>query len=184
MWPIATRLDTVFTVTDVISPDVRAFIRTPSGEDLYLFICRSGDDPGAPSNVNYAGDLDCRLISAKLGEIETNLLVEDSTLAAWYSRGRMFATELEGASAGYPEYGLTRDFFLRGMRLTMQFSDVHADGVHLKGYRLRLRVTPDSTAQTAIAAKSGYLDPSRHVPGRSCDHVQRGDEWPARRPPG
>ena len=39
-----------------------------------------------------------------MGEVEQNLLIEAPGLAAWYSRGRMFARELQGECARYPEY--------------------------------------------------------------------------------
>ena len=52
----------------------------------------------------------------------------------------------------YPEYGLIRNFRLRGMRLTMTFDNVvfaspDADGTpRLASYTLRLRVVPDASA--------------------------------------
>jgi hypothetical protein len=122
---------------------------------------------------------------AELGEVEQNLLVEAPNLAAWYSRGRMFASELAGDCARYPEYGRVRNFRLRGLHLTMTFEDVvfanlRTDAApRLASYTLHIRVVRDPTAHRSIAESSGYLDPSRKVPydSRSCSVIRRGKEW-------
>lgn len=183
-WPTIRPLDEVFRINDPSTAVVRTFVRDGSGKQIYLFVCRTGDDESVP-NVNYAGDLDCRLIPAEHGEVEENLLIETPDVAAWYSRGRMFATELQGDCARYPEYGRQRTFRLRGLKLTMTYEDVHvveptADGhTRLASYRLHVRVIPDSAATREIAESSGYLDPSRQVPDdpRSCSVVREGNEW-------
>jgi hypothetical protein len=184
-WPDVKRLDESFRITDRARPVVKAVVRSANGDPLYLFVCRTGDDETV-AGVIYVGDLDCRLMDARRGEIETNLLVETSAnVAAWYSRGRMFARELYGDCARYPEYGLLRHFRLRGMHLTMTFTRVRFSRVAadqspmLVSYTLRLRVEPDRTAERDIAESSGYLDPSTQVPGsaRSCSIVQKGNEW-------
>jgi hypothetical protein len=118
-------------------------------------VCRSDSDPSGPSDVNYSGSLDCRLIPAELGEIETNLLVESHRLAAWYSRGRMFYHELYGACANYPEHGRVRNFHLRGLTLTMEFLDVEfdplpkgqpTDDVQVRSYKLRVSAKDNPSA--------------------------------------
>lgn len=183
-WPTIRPLDEVFQINDPSTAVVRTFVRDGSGKQIYLFVCRTGDDESVP-NVNYAGDLGCHLIPAEHGEVEENLLIETPGVAAWYSRGRMFATELQGDCARYPEYGRQRTFRLRGLKVTMTYEDVHfaepaADGhTRLASYRLHVRVVPDSAATREIAESSGYLDPSRQVPGdpRSCSVIREGNEW-------
>jgi hypothetical protein len=180
LWPRVAELDTLFVIADATHPHVKTFIRSPSGKPLYLFICRQGDDPEAPGDINYSGDLDCRLMPAELREVEENLLVEDHKVAAWYSRGRMFAQHLRGACADYPEYGLVRHFRLRGMRITMRFTHaLFSEQRELRSYQLQVAVVNDPTARRDIAAISGYLDPGRQVPNhpRSCSVVVRGNEW-------
>ena len=118
-------------------------------------------------------------MEASAGEVETNLLVEEESLAAWYSRGRMFPKELSGACGQYPEYGRVRHFSLRRMRLTLSFENVEfAAADQLQRFELRVDVVPDASATTAIAASCGYLDPHREVPGRSCSKIEKGVEWP------
>src|SRR5260221_4153629 len=119
-WPVVQTLHRSFVIQEPSKAVVQTFIHDNSGADLYLFICRTGDDESVPG-VNYVGDLDCRLMEAKGGEREENLLLETHApdVAAWYSRGRMLADELSGACAKYPEYGRLRHFRLRGMLLTL-----------------------------------------------------------------
>jgi hypothetical protein len=82
----------------------------------------------------------------------------------------MFASELTGECARYPEYGRVRNFRLRGLHLTMTFEDVVFANLRtdtaprLASYTLHVRVVRDPTAQRSIAESSGYLDPSRKVP--------------------
>jgi len=185
-WPTVRPLRETFVVSD----PARALIKTTiAGIDdgaRYLFVCRTGNDESAP-DVNYSGDLDCRLMDAARGEAASNFLLETDApnVAAWYSRGRMFARDLIGDCAKYPEYGAVRHFSLRGMRLTMSFKSVRfvastgGTSPGLASYSLELNVEPDQRATSAIAESSGYLDPHVSRPGvsRSCSVIQRGTEW-------
>ena len=137
-WPVVQSLDESFTITVPSKAVVKTFIRDLAGRATYLFICRTGDDESVP-NVFYSGDLDCRLIPAERGEVEANLLLEAPRLAAWYSRGRMFARELQGACARYPEYGSVRSFRLRGIRLTMTFDKVVSASPECRGWNAAAR---------------------------------------------
>jgi len=183
-WPDVQSLEESFAISDPAKAVVRTLVRDRKGAPIYLFVCRTGDDESV-AKVNYAGDLDCRLIPAELGEVEQNLLVEAPNLAAWYSRGRMFARELAGDCARYPEYGRVRNFRLRGLHLTMIFEDVVFANLQtdaptsLASYTLHVRVVRDPTARRSIAESSGYLDPSREAPSdpRSCAVIRRGKEW-------
>jgi hypothetical protein len=168
-WPVILVKDESFVISDPSRAVVKTFVQRTDGNPAYLFVCRTGDDESVPG-TNYAGDLDCRLIPANRGEVEQNLLVEAPNLAAWFSRGRMFANELDGDCARYPEYGRVRHFRLRGMRLTMTFEKLvfataKNDGTpRLTSYTLHLHVAPDAAVRRSIAELSGYLDPSREAP--------------------
>ncbi len=186
-WYPVQRIQEVFAISDPNKGLIKTFIRSIQGTPLYLFVCRTGEDTAVP-NIVYTNDLDCRLIPARLGEIEENLLVEEPKEKAWFSRAHMIAQQLFGECADYPEYGKLRHFMLRGMRLTIEFFDVEfaatpppVDGppsARLRSYKLRLTVVPDRTARRAIAERSGYLDPLRRgqLPTRSCAVVQKGRE--------
>jgi len=185
-WPTVRPLRETFAVSDPARAVIKTTITDNAGGALYLFVCRAGNDESVP-DVNYSGDLDCRLMDAALDERETNLLLETDApnVAAWYSRGRMFARDLMGECAKYPEYGAVRHFRLRGMLLTMYFKSVHfipapsGASSDLASYTLALTVERDKRATRAIAESSGYLDPHVSRPGvsRSCSVIERGTEW-------
>ncbi len=189
-WPSVQPVRQAFPIPDPEKAVVKTFINGAKGQPLYIFVCRTDKDTTVPGVV-YAGDLDCRLIPARYGEVEDNLLIEEHGLSAWYSRGRMFAEELYGDCGSYPEHGRVRYFRLRGMKITLEFLDVkfalppgkpegsEAPQVRLASYTLRITVERDPSATRDIAAPSGYLDPSREgqTPPRSCREVQRGIEW-------
>lgn len=191
-WPEIQPKREVFQFNDPDRAVVRTIISDIKGRPLYLFACRTGEDRSVP-DIIYVGDLDCRLLPAARGEVEDNLLLEEHGGKAWFSRGRMHAHELFGACGSYPEYGRTRHFRLRGMRLTLEFFDAEFAIVppprsaeppssRLKSYKLRFTVERDPSASRDIAESSGYLDPSREFqyPSRSCDVVQKGVEWPGK----
>ena len=131
-WPQVVDFKRSFAIVDPPHAVVKADIMDATGHPLYLFVCRNMDDESVP-DVIYAGDLDCRLMPAG-PEREENLLIEDESLAAWYSRARMFANQLQGACASYPEHGRVRHFMLRGMRLTMAFESVSFNKGKLASY--------------------------------------------------
>lgn len=191
-WTLVREMEETFEVAQPSAAVIKTYVQSHDGQPLYLFVCRAGlDEYFDTLGINYAGDLDCRLMPAELGEVEVNLLVETSGLAAWYSRGRMFAKELYGSCGDYPEYGRLRHFRLRGMLITLRFFDpqfVSIQGeaaigrrppVRLQSYKLSFTVEPDPRATGARAEPSGYLDPHKSVPEnpRSCDIVLTGNEW-------
>lgn len=189
-WPVIQPKRQSFVIHDPDRAMIKTYIVNQTGAPLYLFVCRTGNDASVASIV-YAGDLDCRLLPASEGEVEDNLLVEEHHQKAWFSRGRMEAYQLYGECGSYPEYGLVRQFRLRGMKLTIEFLDVAfavaPSGLRIPGppsrrlssYTIRLTVESDRSAKRDIAESSGYLDPSREsqTPPRSCKTIQKGVEW-------
>lgn len=191
-WPLVREMEETFEVPQPSAAVIRTYVQSHDGQPLYLFVCRAGlDEYFDTLGINYAGDLDCRLMPAELGEVEVNLLVEMPGRAAWYSRGRMFANELYGPCGDYPEWGRLRHFRLRGMLITLRFFDpqfVSVQGaaaigrqppVKLQSYKLRFTVEPDPRATGARAEPSGYLNPHKSVPEnpRNCEVVLTGNEW-------
>lgn len=150
----------VFSVPDVQKMNVSLLIRSKAGASLYQLRCAH---PGYADD--YGGDFECRLDTVESGDVrvEDTLLIEDARqIKAWPSRGRFFTADLVGACAGIPEFGATRDFRLRGMKLTLQVLDPVVNTVSegwggsgdpkLKALKLKVTVQPDSSADRSIAA--------------------------------
>lgn len=169
-----------FTLTAGVRLDApRADIDVPlydeAGVVRYRLICRGGgqdylDDVGERTGTaGYQPDLTC-ILNAGDRETDASLLAEDES-PAYYSRGRFAAAELAGDCGRYPEYGLVRHFRLRGMALTLAFSDMTAGAERPVYGLLTVSVQPDPAARTAKAAQTGYLRPAEGA----CRTVRRGD---------
>lgn len=159
-WPMIKSVQSTFNVRNVANSKVSLLIRSKSGIPLYRLRCAH---PGYAGD--YSGDFECRLDTIKGGDtkVQGSLLVEDSRqLKPWPSRGRFFATDLVGDCAAIPEFGRTRTFKLRAMRLTLQVLDPVVDTAskgwggsgdpELKALKLRVTVQRDPTASRPIAA--------------------------------
>jgi hypothetical protein len=86
--------------------------------------------------------------------------------------GQVHGDDLTGACGRYPEFGRVRHFRLRGMRLTLAFSQVVADRkLGLLSTTLHFTAAPDPGAHAAQAERPGYLPP-----GPGCARVRKGDE--------
>jgi hypothetical protein len=182
-WPSVTPFHHSYRIVQAAMPVIKATIEGQDGRPQYLFICRSGDDDSVP-DVNYSGNLDCRLIPYSEGEVETTMLIEthNERTPAWYSRGRMLANELYGKCAAYPEYGAMRHFSVRGMQITLSYGDIKFNAERANGqpslnsYTLTVDVEPDKSAATDIAKASGYMDPSRQ--NYDCSKIVKGIDMP------
>lgn len=156
-------------------------IRTKTGVTLYELFCAGGNskltdkhgafgtDTATYVNPNFGGAFECRLASRNESD---GLLVENARQTTeWPSRGRFYIRNLTGACARIPEFGTTRSFTLRGMKITLQVLDpvivpgrvvtlpevpgaASAMTIHepLKSMKLRVTVRPDPSATRAIAA--------------------------------
>jgi len=159
-WPTVRSVQHVFSVPDVQKMNVSLLIRSRTGAPLYRLRCAH---PGYADD--YSGDFECRLDTVESGDVrvEGTLLIEDtSQLKAWPSRGRFFTADLIGACARIPEFGATRDFRLRGIKLTLQVLDPVVNTASegwggpgdpkLKALKLKVTVQPDPSADRSIAA--------------------------------
>ncbi len=132
-----------------------------NGTPLYRLECHNPNYRGDPAE-SYTGYFQCRLQVLKDGKrVGPNLLAADTPdekSQEWWNRGRLRLVQLLGQCITFPEYSMIRHFRLRGMLLTLQFSDVEWSPRHdAQGYPLVdqftvvAQVDPDETAQTATA---------------------------------
>jgi hypothetical protein len=151
----------------------------PEGQQLYRIECRSRDQEGHADFI-YSGDFECRLVSLYSHEAHSSLFLENPHATRdWESRARFLAEDLVGACAQRPGWGSSRQFRLRGMRVTLALSDIsverttdRASGqgtLELRSFWFTLAVEPDAQATTAIAATSEY--------GDSADGCASGPTW-------
>ncbi len=154
-----------------------------AGGIRYRLICRGGNEAyldrvsERTGTAGYLPNLTC-ILNVGDQETDASLLSEDES-AAYYSRGRFVLSDLVGACAHYPEYGLVRHFRLRGMELTLSLSDLTMEATSARGTNvpvyalLSVSVRRDPSALTAKAEQPGYLRPDGTEAG--CRIVRRGN---------
>lgn len=137
------------------------FIRDSEGVSVYKLECHNGNYEDE-SEINFSGDFQCALFAVKgTTRTSSNLLAadtKDELSTDWWNRGRMRAAQLRGECLKYPEYSTDRHFKLRGMLLTLRFSDVkwgpgsdQQNKPLLTGFTFILRVVPDESAKSSRA---------------------------------
>ncbi len=149
------------------------YIKALDGTPVYKVECHNGNY-GDQSEINFSGDFQCALFSVKDGRLTSGNLLASNTKnelsADWWNRGRMRSEQLRGKCLKYAEYSTIRHFKLRGMLITLSFSDVKwtsrersNDGPLLNGYTVAVAVIPDSSANSSKA------EPIKGpVPPKSC----------------
>ena len=135
------------------------YIRDAGGSPAYKLECHNGDY-NDQSEMNFSGDFQCALFALK-GTTRTsgNLLAantKDERSTDWWNRGRMLSNQLQGDCLKYPEYSTARHFRLRGMILTLYFTDTSwsSEGdaqALLRSFVFGVKARPDATARSARA---------------------------------
>lgn len=125
-----------------------------SGNKVYRFECHRGNYDDT-SEMSWSGDFQCALFPFKKDTLTpVNVLAVDDRheqSVDWWNRGRLLAKQLQGECLQYPEYSALRHFKLRGMDLTLGYSDIAWQGGKLAKFTLRLDVTPDADAKSPMA---------------------------------
>ena len=168
-WPRVKSLERTFDVFAGVPLEVEIPIQSEGGVTVYVLSCRSDDF----WSDNQPGSFLCTLNeSGSEKDRESSLLSEDES-AVWFSRGQYHAEQLIGDCASYPEYGASRTFRLRGMRLSLVASQIERRrGNGLAHVRISVAVRPDATAQGKFASRPGYLPPKFG----KCRPIKKGDE--------
>lgn len=132
------------------------------GTALYKLECHNGSFDDL-SFINFSGDFQCGLYSLKSGKRDSwNLLGSDDPMERKvdWNRARMTWNQLQGECAANPEYGRTRAFRLRGMRIHFEFKDLkwkpEADPTfpRLIGFTFKYDIAPDREATTPFAERA------------------------------
>ena len=185
-WPV---LRNAAETVDINLRDPRTLVtlnlRDVTGQPRYQFVCFAGNDEASYEfSIIYTGGLQCGLAQAGTPvehSLENPLLLTKDDTKAHFSRAIFHAEELVGFCADYPDYGLTRDYYLRGFRLTLRLSDVDVNPDYKGGsafrdsfaiianedrssypighLKLTVTVAPDPKARSATALPSKYVDP-------------------------
>jgi hypothetical protein len=152
-----------------------ALIRDSGGVPAYKLECHNGnyDDE---SEINFSGDFQCALFAVKGNTLASGNLLAANTKnelsTDWWNRGRMRSVQLRGECLKYPEYSTVRHFKLRGILLTLRFTETEwsnakdPQGNPLIGkFTFIANAVPDPTAKSPSAEEvEGAAPPTSCYP--------------------
>lgn len=177
-WPViqAVHAEYQFIMPQNVAADLPSFtvyLKDSAGVSRYKFECHAGGYPD-DSEMTWTGDFQCALFPYR-GDTVTpvNLLAVDTheeQSVDWHNRGRMIGAQLQGECLQYPEYGTLRHFRLRGMDVSLAYTDIvwtqGPKAPQLQKFTLTLDATPDKDAKEPLAeAAAGPLPPTQCYPG-------------------
>jgi hypothetical protein len=158
---------------DADLPAFTFYLRDAGGTSMYKFECHVGGYPD-DSELQWTGDFQCALFPYR-GDTVTpvNVLAMDSHAEQsvdWHNRGRLLANQLQPPCTDYPEYSTLRHFRLRGMDMTLAYTDIvwaqGSKGPILQKFTLTLDVAPNKDAKTPQAeVAAGPSPPKSCYPG-------------------
>jgi hypothetical protein len=180
LWPDIVPLDSTFHFDHADSAFLDLRIKDRHGKDVYRVIGSNGSDD-TDYGFYFSGDFECCIQPLDSDFIYSTLFTEDTMQSSdwWESRARFFTYQLQGPCGNYPDYGKTRVFRLRKMKITLELSDVAIvaseiveDTTHLQedslvSFTFRIQVEPDSTAAREITIPSKYASPPNFWTGKS-----------------
>jgi len=141
-----------------------AFLVDGAGNKVYKFECHA-DDYADLSEMSWSGPFQCALFPFRIDTVSpVNVLAvddKDEQSTDWFNRGRLMDYQLQGECLKYPEYSTLRHFKLRGMDLTLGYSDIVWQGGKLTKFTLHLDVTPDADAKSPMAEPAEGPKPPR-----------------------
>lgn len=158
--------------------DDRPFIvyfRDAQGNQVYKFECHNGAY-GDETEMKFSDELQCALFAFK-GDTVTavNLLAADTRDEQsndWWNRGHVFSAQFRGECLSYPEYSTTRHFRMRGLDITLTFTDIvwntspGSNGPSLASLTLTIDATPDKDARSPVTEPAvGAKPPKSCYPG-------------------
>ncbi len=179
-WPKVEEVHKSYIFSNVANAGFDLELRERNGERraVYMLKCHSGVYE-ADSDFNYSGLIDCRLVSLYSKEAVSSLLSETAKQTSdWHDRGRFLATHLRKGCAAYPDWGQRRTFRLRGMKITIEISNImprsllSEGGDKVQSYSVDIAVRPDPTADTPLTQEPRAPQPPWfYDASRPCDRT-------------
>jgi hypothetical protein len=165
-WPHIHDFHRSFDFSDQASMFLDFPIVDVSGATVYRMQCTNPFAMNATdSGFDWSGDFECRVFLPQarfMPDVQLLALTTSSTQSDWESRGRFFWNQLTPDCIGVPEWGGTRTYRFRHMRITIQisepqivppksFTDNKEFWTSLRGFHLDIAGHFDSAASPAVA---------------------------------
>ena len=152
-----------------------AYFKDAQGNQVYKFECHNGAY-GDETEMKFSDELQCALFPFKDTTVTAvNLLAADTRDEQgndWWNRGRVFSAQFRGECLTYPEYSTTRHFRMRGLDVTLSFTDIEwnpapgSKAPSLASFTLAIDAAPDKDAHSPLAETvPGSRPPKSCYPG-------------------
>lgn len=152
-----------------------AYFKDAQGNPAYKFECHNGAY-GDAIEVTFSDELQCALFAFK-GDTVTavNLLAADTRDEQgndWWNRGHVSSAQFRGECLSYPEYSTSRHFRMRGLDVTLTFTDIQwsngqdPKNQSLASFTLAIDALSDKDARSPVAEPAaGPTPPKSCYPG-------------------
>jgi hypothetical protein len=187
-WPKITPISKTF-YYDADRISLSLDVRNEHGEPAYWFGCHGADFKGKPVDPfhddewNYYGLFDCHLhdLHDKRGDNLLSYNAKDPREN--FSRALTLPLQLQGRCAEYPEWGRIRHIRLRGMLITLEFTDLKLDKENLvTSFRFNVHIAQDNDARSSFAEPPGFAYPLQ-TKGNSADNITENCSKVIKEPP-
>jgi hypothetical protein len=159
-WPAVAPARAAMRVTDPDHFVLKLPIFDTTGAQRYLLICAGQDsDDGTKDDFGYVPLFQCRLRSTD--SPDTLDYEVFSAGVTWESMGRFAPSDLLHGCRDRPDWGASRSFLLRGMRILVSAGQVQERNGVPSAFNLSVVVTPQAAALGAVPL------PPRFEPGRA-----------------
>lgn len=150
-WPDVQPIRRSYRIADDDLADISLDIVDKNVKTVYRLICKPGDYEDA--DFDYSGLLQCRLAS----DDAPDLLVQPGASRDWLSRGLFDIGQLTGNCKFDRDFGMKRQFKLRGMQIYISINHLQRHNRREKkgrgirySYYLKIAVVPDPYAQNGF----------------------------------
>lgn len=154
-WPVVKPIDTRFSVSMTHDGFVYHIpILTKNDEEVYKISCYSGDDNDRDQwsntiSVDPLADLSCVMFGKNQKYHWSSLFSQKDDDRDWQSRGFFWKSEIVGKCGSYPEFGRSRNFYLRGMAINMTLEP--AENKDRWTMHLKIKNAPEHQSEWAEA---------------------------------
>lgn len=188
-WPRIKAFDKKYTFENQEDMYLQFPILTIDGKIAYFVECANplAKDPRVNGNgYDWSGDFECRVYKPGARFLPAVQLLAESTHATrdWETRARFFWNELTPDCIDFPDWGGTRIFRFRHIRLTIQITnpkialptpDSHKSFFHaLHGLDVEISGQYDGAANNAVAGVSKIAEPPPLDPDKPDGPLQCG----------
>ncbi len=169
-WPKIKPLNKIIMISDLNHDLGLAMIKGVHNTPKYVIWCASGYSGIMLMNNELSAPIECQLYALYASSEASQNLFDPNPYPDSLddSRARFFPNQLLGKCGNYPQWGKSRYFSLRGMKIHIIVSPIWSNFQHMTGARIHIIVNPDNNVLSWIAEPSHI-----NAPNVNCNNNQK-----------